>query len=295
MKLINSSVEYIPQEESTEGMYRGLENIYKQIERCARTCYKSEDKITDSSSKAFVDRLIASKHTAMLEHGTVYLQCKIYLNEKDDTPLSKYKNNKYSKCSEYYFPGSASRGTYVVTNLRVLVENNWLDDLQYLCSPTEFHEKRYTFKFTCSRAIANELVRHRVFSFAQESSRYCNYSKDKFGNEITFIEPSWKNKVVFDANLHLYNTLYAAEVSYFDLLKNDATPQQARDVLPLATKTELCMTGFASDWRYLLDARLYEKTGKVHPDMLDLMEKLKTVAEEADIWDDIMSKPSKFK
>lgn len=295
MKLINSSVEYIPQEESTEGMYRGLENIYKQIERCARTCYKSEDKITDSSSKAFVDRLIASKHTAMLEHGTVYLQCKIYLNEKDDTPLSKYKNNKYSKCSEYYFPGSASRGTYVVTNLRVLVENNWLDDLQYLCSPTEFHEKRYTFKFTCSRAIANELVRHRVFSFAQESSRYCNYSKDKFGNEITFIEPSWKNKVVFDANLHLYNTLYAAEVSYFDLLKNDATPQQARDVLPLATKTELCMTGFASDWRHLLDVRLYEKTGKVHPDMLDLMEKLKTVAEEADIWDDIMSKPSKFK
>ena len=295
MKLINSSVEYIPQEESTEGMYRGLENIYKQIERCARTCYKSEDKITDSSSKAFVDRLIASKHTAMLEHGTGYLQCKIYLNEKDDTPLSKYKNNKYSKCSEYYFPGSASRGTYVVTNLRVLVENNWLDDLQYLCSPTEFHEKRYTFKFTCSRAIANELVRHRVFSFAQESSRYCNYSKDKFGNEITFIEPSWKNKVVFDANLHLYNTLYAAEVSYFDLLKNDATPQQARDVLPLATKTELCMTGFASDWRHLLDVRLYEKTGKVHPDMLDLMEKLKTVAEEADIWDDIMSKPSKFK
>ena len=294
MKLINSSVEYIPQEESTEGMYRGLENIYKQIERCARTCYKSEDKITDSSSKAFVDRLIASKHTAMLEHGTVYLQCKIYLNEKDDTPLSKYKNNKYSKCSEYYFPGSASRGTYVVTNLRVLVENNWLDDLQYLCSPTEFHEKRYTFKFTCSRAIANELVRHRVFSFAQESSRYCNYSKDKFGNEITFIEPSWKNKVVFDANLHLYNTLYAAEVSYFDLLKNDATPQQARDVLPLATKTELCMTGFASDWRYLLDARLYEKTGKVHPDMLDLMEKLKTVAEEAGIWEDIMKYTSKF-
>ena len=184
MKLIESKAEYIPQEE-------GLEGIYKAIELAGRTAYHSQDKITPDSAKSFVDRMIKSKHGAALEHGTVYLQCRICLNKKDDTPLSKYNNNKYSKCFECFFPGNASRGTYVVTNYRVLVENNWLDDLQYLCSPTEFHEKRYTMRFTCSRAIAQELTRHRVFSYLMESQRYINYSKRRHGGEITFIKPIW--------------------------------------------------------------------------------------------------------
>jgi thymidylate synthase (FAD) len=126
-----------------------------------------------------------------------------------------------------------------------------------------------------------------------ESQRYINYSKERHGGEITFIKPSWEKEVLFDANLHLYNALYAAEISYFDLLDNGATPQQARDVLPNATKTELVVTGFSSDWKHLLALRLFEKTGKVHPDMKDLMENLKIAAEEAGIWDDIMNKPSK--
>lgn len=293
MKLIESKVEYLPQD-------KGLEGVYKQIELCGRVSYKSEDKITKDSAEPFVKRMIDSHHGAVLEHGTVYLA----LPMESIIPIEangwgKYYKNPYSK-SGIVCEVNGEKKIAVVTNYRVLQENNWLDDSQYLCSPTEFHEKRYTFKFTCSRAIANELVRHRAFSFMQESQRFVNYSKKKFGNEITFIEPSWNYKYndnkfegAEDWNPYM-RVLYQAESSYFEMIGDGCTPQQARDVLPNATKTELIMTGFSSDWRYLLDLRLFEKTGAVHPDMLDLMKKLQKVAEEAGIWDDIMKHKSKF-
>lgn len=185
-------------------------------------------------------------------------------------------------------------------------------------------------RFTCSRAIANELVRHRTMSFLQESTRYINYSKERHGGEITFIKPSWfkenqlpldlevaqsseKNGAVFyerpykaywiDTNADGYDwykedffihSCQTAEQCYFLMLEEGATPQQARDVLPNATKTELIMTGFSSDWRHVLDLRLFEKTGKVAPDMLDLMQKAQKAMQEASIWEDIVNKPSKF-
>ena len=152
-------------------------------------------------------------------------------------------------------------------------------------------------------------MRHRKFSFAQESQRYCNYSKDKYGNGITFIIPSWCDfeplqiEEYEKGNLKhskvgeyaLLSGLLEAEAYYLTMLSDDCTPQQARDVLPNATKTELVMTGFASDYRHLLDLRLFGKTGQPHPDMIDLMEKLRYEALEAGIWHDIMRYPSKFK
>jgi thymidylate synthase (FAD) len=285
MKLIESKAEYIPQEE-------GLESIYKQIELAGRTAYHSMDKITPDSAKGFVDRMIKSKHGACLEHGTVYL---------DSTDMHfdtgrRYDLNPYSKWG--------SHNPFITSNYRVLVENNWLDDLKYLCSPTEFHEKRYTMRFTCSRAIAQELTRHRTFSFLMESQRYINYSKERHGGEITFIIPSWMPQVerhidtsngfgVLEGE-ELYAFLGKAERHYFYLLDKGLQPQQARDVLPNATKTELIMTGFSSDWRFLVDLRLFEKTGTVHPDMLNLMLKAQEVMIEAGIWEDIMKQPSKF-
>lgn len=312
MKLIESKAEYIPQEE-------GLEGIYKQIELAGRTAYHSLDKITPDSAKDFVDRMIKSKHGAALEHGTVYL--KVALPEDEITPgesLYHYKHNLYSVYK------IIDRIAYVTSNFRVLQENNWLDDLQYLCLPTEFHEKRYTMRFTCSRAIAQEFTRHRVFSFLMESQRYINYSKERHGGGITFIIPSWfqtlkeegnydgeirdgSNRIVLGGKTfqlssvqgfneqYMCSRLWEIENAYFYLLRQGYTPQQARDVLPNATKTELIMTGFASDWRHLLDLRLFEKTGKVHPDMLDLMQKTQKAMQEAGIWDDIMKYPSKFK
>lgn len=308
MKLIESKVEYIPQED-------GLEGIYKQIELAGRTAYHSQDKITPDSAKNFVEKMIKSKHGAALEAGTVYLAIPITTNHAGFSE-NHYRDNSYSRFNESL--GLSMKDEYgdkcdcwcITTNYRVLVENNWLDDLKYLCSPTEYHEKRYTMRFTCSRAIANELVRHRVFSFLQESTRYINYSKERHGGEITFIKPSWfKNnqlpldlKVAQSSNTNgavFYERPYkaywvntdakgfdwykedffihscqTAEQCYFLMLEEGAAPQQARDILPLATKSEIIMTGFESDWKYFLDLRLREITGKVHPDMKILAEQI---------------------
>ncbi len=271
MKLIKPSFEIWDQP-------AGLEGVCKQIEKVGRVCYKSEDKITEDSAKPFVDRMIKSGHGAMLEHGTVYL----HIKGIDRTDITKYLYNKYSKVVE----GSLDH-FYVTTNYRVLIENGWLDDLQYICEPTEFHAKRITVHFVCDRGVSHEFVRHRVMSFAQESTRYCNYSKDKFGNEITFIKPCFLD----DSKLALYGpyhtvirdkspesifiaSLNNAEKDYIDLIDLGWKPQEARAVLPNALKTELVMTGFVSDWNHFFDLRARGTTGAPHPQAKELAEPL---------------------
>lgn len=280
MKLIKPSFEIREQPS-------GLEGVYKQIERAGRICYKSEDKIAEDSAKSFVDRMIKSGHGAMLEHGTVYLS--IPYNEAysllPDTNwvIDSYGKNPYSiiRLHGPYF--------YITTNYRVLVENGWLDNLKYLCEPTEYHAKRITVHFVCDRGVSHEFVRHRVMSFAQESTRYCNYSKDKFGNECTFIYPNWFNKYFEDnySNLNIRdwqtgldiacaetNWIYAmlyAEKAYFSSISNGMKPQQARTVLPNSLKTELVMTGFVSDWKHFFKLRVERLAkGKPHPQASEL-------------------------
>ena len=321
MKLIKPSFEIYEQGP-------GLEGIYEAIERAGRTCYKSQAKyqyrnphtgevyepdfkstfatgdskigITttaedfynkygvfikeSTTAKGFVDRMIASQHYAMLEHGTVYLKVPF------SPAINKYSENPYSKNKVYNMDSTC----YITTNYRVLVENRWLDDLKYLCEPTEHHERRVTVRFTTDRGVSHEFVRHRVFSFAQESTRYCNYSKDKFGNELTFIAPSWLDEYYYDGNTYtqiFLDSLKAAESNYLDLLKkweekipdaryktgfrnNPWTPQQARQVLPNALKTELIMTGFVQDWQHFFDLRARGTTGAPHPDAKALAEPL---------------------
>ena len=282
MKLIKPSFEIITQNSNNDGML-------KHIELCGRVCYKSEDKIKDDTAAIFVNGLIKSGHTSVLEHGTVYLKLTDDLYEPTGS-YARYDMNQYSRVkldeenSIKLFSSVLTDGNiefYVTTNYRVLVENNWLDDLQYQCEPTEFHEKRVTVKFICDRGVSHELVRHRVFSFSQESTRYCNYSKDKFGNELTFIIPSWfktlkeasdeillqtysKEQVEKGMN-HYYAidncenewiiSLLDQEVVYISLIDNGWTPQQARAILPNSLKTELMMTGFVSDWKHFFELR----------------------------------------
>jgi thymidylate synthase (FAD) len=281
MRIIKPSFEIWDQEE-------GLEGIYKQIERAGRVCYKSEDKITEDSAKDFVDRMIKLGHGAMLEHGTIYLiiDCSGRLLDV----ANKYVNNKYSEWTLH------PDGVHycITTNYRVLLQNGWLDDLQYLCEPTEYHEKRVTVHFVCDRGVSHEYVRHRVFSFAQESTRYCNYSKDKFDNELTYICPCWldydrvqelteianrDNKevyrmghdeslsmeerglcsFVYDMSNHEHGYLFQISVGW--------KPQEARAVLPNALKTELVMTGFVSDWEHFFKLR---DAGSAHPQAREL-------------------------
>ena len=168
MKLINSSFEIIEQKP-------GLEGIYKQIELAGRTCYKSESNITEDSAKAFVDRMIKSGHGAMLEHGTVYLAIPMTTYAPD--AVNFYYDNPYSKvneCNDFVFKdkyGNEVAAWCVTTNFRVLVENNLLDDLEFICEPTEYHEKRVTVKFITDQGILREFTRHRAFSFGVESTR----------------------------------------------------------------------------------------------------------------------------
>lgn len=267
MKLINSSYEILEQ-----GV--GLQGIYEQIERVGKTCYKSEVK-GGESAKNFVEKMIANQHYAMLEHGTVYLAIPITTGHSGGSEIN-YMNNKYSVVTES--EGLSMRDEYndpcdcwcVTTNLRVLVENGWMDDLKYyLGEPTQWHVKRVCVRFICDRGVSHELVRHRVFSFAQESTRYCNYSKDRFDNAITFIKPVWYEGVNQRIQQDFEATLDWTESTYLGLLKEGLTPQQARQVLPNALKTEVCMTGFVDDagWKHFFDLRALDKTGPAHPDM----------------------------
>ena len=140
MKLIKPSWEILEQES-------GIDGIYKAIERAGRTCYKSEDKITENSAKPFVDRMIKSGHGAMLEHGTVYLAMPMEtIIPIEANGWGKYTKNPYSKGFKVC-EVNGQRRVAVTTNLRVLVENDWLGDLQYICEPTEYHEKRVCVRY----------------------------------------------------------------------------------------------------------------------------------------------------
>lgn len=263
----------------------GLEGVYKMIEIAGRTCYKSEDKITEDSAKGFVDRMIKSGHGAMLEHGTVYLFIKV--SAYDQTliyHIQEYKENPYSKViylgvddNETNFKdilGNSATGCmqYVVTtNYRVLVENGWLDDLKYLCEPTEFHEKRVTVRFICPISISREFNRHRVNSIAEQSTRYCNYSKDKFNNEISFIEPYWYKGVDSYTKSEFERGLQYAEGYYMFMIDKGMKPQEAREILPLCTATELVHTAFVKDWEHFFFLR---DAAAAHPQAKELAELL---------------------
>ncbi len=170
------------------------EALYKQLELAGRTCYKSEDKITEESAEKFIRGLLKRGHEAMIEHGVI------------------------------------------------------------------------TAKFVCDRGVSHEIVRHRLASFAQESTRYCNYSKDQFGKEITVIEPPF-----FEPGTPTYSTwayaMEAAEKTYFELLDQGVSPQEARSVLPNSLKTEIVITMNIREWRHFFKLRAIGTTGKPHPQM----------------------------
>ena len=297
MKLINSSFEIITPESYS------LDNVFKMIELCGRCCYHSYDKITPDSSTKFVDRMIKSGHLSSLEHGTIYLYREFdgnKLAEQDyDGWTQMYVNNPYSVIGIKYRTDGVYQ-VYVTTNYRVIIENALEDDLQYMVDqPMDHHERRYTVRFVCDRGVSHEFVRHRHFSFSQESTRYCNYSKDKFGNEITFIKPCWldmrdtdegrevtrnwnfdildgcsiiaEEGEFDDARDAFLTSLNVSEHCYLELLQKGWKPQQARAVLPNALKTELIMTGFASDWTHFFELR---DDSKAHPDAQKLAKPL---------------------
>lgn len=257
--------------------------IYQQIERAGRVCYKSENNTTEDSAKPFVGRMIEHEHFAMLEHGTVYMTC-----NHGELPL--YANNKFSHVN------TIDGKDYITTNLRVMAENKTLEDLKYR---TDFekgkHELRITVHFTTQIAITREYNRHRANSMAEQSTRYCNYTKNKFGSEISINLPTWV-KGDLETNDEKFVELcedvaneetndwtpidawlfanQAAEFAYMKLIAMGCKPQEARVILPLDTNTELVHTAFVSDWKHFFDLRALGTTGAPHPDAKILAEPL---------------------
>ena len=167
----------------------------KLIEQAGRVCYKSEDKITETSAAAFCKKIENLGHHSVLEHSLA------------------------------------------------------------------------TVKFICDRGVSHELVRHRLASYSQESTRYCNYSKDKFDKHITFIEPSFLHRAT-PSFIEWEVAMQGAEMSYFTLLKEGLTPQEARCILPNSLKTEIVVAANFREWIHIFTMRCSKKA---HPQMRELM------------------------
>ena len=171
--------------------------LLKNIERAKRICYKSENKITETSYLDSARDLVARGHEAMLEHGSV------------------------------------------------------------------------SVIMTCDRGVANEVIRHRIASYAQSSTRYCNFSKDKFCNQITVIKPFYLDENT-SAFVEWKDGCEAAERAYMELLSLGRSPEEARSVLPLSLMTELVVTMNLREWRHFFKLRACGTSGKPHPQMLEI-------------------------
>lgn len=287
MKLIKPSFEIIKPTGYT------IDDIYKSIELAGKVCHKSENTIIEDSAKKFVDRMIKLGHGATLEFGTVYLKVPKYKIYRDGA--FQFNEPTYYTRNLYYKTYCNNDYLYITTNYRYIIENKLEHWLQFLCEPTEYHEKRICIKFICDRGILAEFTRHRKFSFMAESTRYCNYSKGKFNNEITYICPYWLdyNKVqelteiankdnkeiyrmghdeslsmkerglcsfVYDMSNHEHGYLFQISAGW--------KPEQARAVLPNALKTELYMCGYVSDWEHFFELR--DDKQHAHPQAYEL-------------------------
>lgn len=284
-----------------------FEGVAKMIEKVGRTCWASENLITDNSWEKFVKGIMERRHNSPLEHGTIYLKLDITgpggYNKNDILAwfAEWYQNNPYSVVN-WYTNDDGSISALVTTNLRVLVENKLLDQLDYLCMPTEYHEHRITVHFTLQRAISAEFNRHRVNSPMEQSSRYCNFSKDKFGNEIPIVPSQWvqeewerilevdseavppyptdlenSNRGLFTYCKYIANgedndfnkvdywwfANLACEYSYMNILRLGGKPEEARDILPFDLKSELYHTATVEQWKHFFELRAYDTPGNV--------------------------------
>ena len=262
MKLIKQSFQFVNQKGFT------LKDIYKHIEYCARISYKSQDKITDTSYEKFVNMLESRGHDRPLEFGTVHL--KMSTAQFNALQMLLIKNKVYNDCWIKYNIIDTEDNCYITTNYRYYLELCKYDKgvSEYLDpSDSPFYPKRYTVHMILDRGVMDEFRTHVGLSHLAESTRYCNYSKDKFNNEVTFVIPSWCNSLIegskqeyspFEINgdeVEFMNVLQNAQNSYLSLLKMGWTPQQARSVLPLGIKSELISCGFEDAWENFFKRR----------------------------------------
>lgn len=313
IKVINPNVEQWFQEGFT------LDAIWEHIARCTRVAYQSTPRNKNENAYDFLLRTIfrgvkpedikreniSKYHLSCCEHGTVHLKYPACVMPRAAIQFNaRLRRNKFSRWNEH------NGYIYVTTNMRVLIENNWTEELEWIDATPNcpYYSGRSTFSFITNIGVSRELNRHRCHSIVEESTRFCNYSADKFGNNITVTKEPWidyttdalndgdcyEGKLKIDeelynegTNLILYqNTdnwtaidwyLYSiqiANLTYHKLRDYGWKAQQAREVLPLATKTQVVHTAYNDDWKHWIKLRYNEVSGPVHPCMKEIADKL---------------------
>lgn len=327
IKVVNPSVEFWKQDGYD------LESIFKHVARCARVCYQSTPKNKDENAYDFLVRTIfkgndflgfskinvknrferilaqnayddvdlTSLHLSCCEHATVHLKFPTFIPSAFDRCVNVYSHNKYSRSK------NNNGYIYVTTNLRVIIENYAVDTLDFIDETPNcpYYIPRPTICFITDIGASRELNRHRANSVSEESTRYCAYDKDKFGNGITVAKLPWipdvdpkdeghdytegffnDNEIFYDECIEEQYTdnwnaidwffygLQVCDLVYRKTRELGWTAQQAREILPLNTKTQVVHTAFVDDWEHWIALRSNEVSGKVHPMMNELAKQL---------------------
>lgn len=308
IKVVNPNVEIWKQEGCT------LDAIWKHIAKCARVCYQSIPKNNNESDYDFLVRTLfrgvepknintkdlVKYHLSVCEHGTVHLKYPLFM-PRAAAQATRFIHNQYSRAREH------EGYIYVTTNMRVLIEHHWMDELEFIDTTpnSPYYAERTTVNFITDIGASRELNRHRCHSISEESTRYCRYNADKFGNSITVTKLPWipyldSNSIGHDYSEGFYkdNEIYyngiirdkyaatwkaidwflyglqIANLVYCKCIELGWTAQQAREILPFNTKTQVVHTAFVGDWQHWLKLRSNEASGKVHPCMKELADKL---------------------
>ena len=328
IKVVNPSVELWKQEGYD------LESIFKHVARCARVCYQSTPKNKDENAYDFlvrtifkghdllgyskinvndkIERILAqnsygdldltSFHLSCCEHATVHLKFPTFIPSAVDMCVNVYSHNKYSRINNH------NGYNYVTTNLRVIIENYAVDTLNFVDETPNcpYYIPRHTVCFITDIGASRELNRHRANSVSEESTRFCAYDKDKFGNGITVAKLPWIPEVdpndeghdynegffndneVFDNNVieeqytdnwnavdWFFYGLQICDLVYRKTRELGWTAQQAREILPLNTKTQVVHTAFVDDWGHFIDLRSNSVSGVPHPMAKELADEVK--------------------
>jgi thymidylate synthase (FAD) len=268
-------------------------NQYKLAELAGRVCYKSEDKITDESYKSFITTVMKRGHEAVLEHGTIYFKTSEKFKPLFDrsnyiTTVYNFNDGLLYGVANFRAMRNFIKQIANPANLNVIIDG--IDDLLfkdieqpintrsivcYVIPLKEFKQvpgasryERKSVKFICDRAIANEIVRHRPPSYAQESTRYCNYGKT--GGISVITSDFYRNNPI--AQPIIDNAYKVCEEAYLALLELGFQAQDAREVLPLGLKTEIFVTCNIIEWEWIFGLRC---DNAAHPEIRKLMTQLK--------------------
>lgn len=308
IKVVEPSVEFWKQDGYT------LDAIWKHIARCARVCYQSVPKDNGEDDYSFLVRTLfrgvepknintkdlVKYHLSVCEHATVHLKYPTFM-PRAVAQATRFTSNKYSRTRQY------ENYIYVTTNMRVLIEHHWMEELEFIDvnNNCPYYIPRPTICFITDIGASRELNRHRVNSVSEESTRYCAYDKGKFGNGITVAKLPWipdvdpedeghdytegffNDNEVFDNNIieeqytanwnavdWFFYGLQICDLVYRKTRELGWTAQQAREILPLNTKTQVVHTAFVDDWEHWIELRSNEISGKVHPMMSELAKQL---------------------